>query len=39
MCFLFEIVFSLKLTLHIFEFKDFKSLKMESVYILKDCLN
>ena len=39
MRFLFEIVFLLKLTLHIFKFKDFKSLKMENVYIFKDCLN
>ena len=39
MQFLFEIVFPLKPALHIFIFKDFKSFKMESVYIFKDCLS
>ena len=39
MRFLLEIVFPVKPTLHIFIFKDFKSFKMESVYIFKDCLN
>ena len=33
---LFEIVFPLKPTFHIFIFKDIKSVKMESVYIFKD---
>ena len=39
MRFLFKIVFPLKLTLHIFIFKDFNSLKMEGMYIFKDYFN
>ena len=35
MWFLFKIVFPLKLTLHIFIFKDLNSFKMESMYIIK----
>ena len=36
--FLFKIVFPSKPTLHIFIFKDFKSFKMESMYIFKTIL-